>query len=332
MPAPNADAILAIARNFWECRILLTAAELDLFTLLARTTLTAEEVARRIGGDPRAVTILLDALAAMELLAKRDGRYACPPEVAVHLASDSPQSVLPMVLHSASLWRRWSELTGVVRGDPEARARAQGARDEAAERAFIGAMHVVSGPRAATLVSIVKPGSAQALLDIGGASGTYTIAFLQACPRMRATLFDRPTVVGLARERLAAAGLLERAALVGGDFYRDELPRGHDLALLSAIIHQNSPAQNEELYRKVRRALVPGGRLIIRDHVMSSDRTDPRDGAIFAINMLVGTEGGGTYTLAEIESGLTAAGFERVRLLQGGPGMMGIVEVHRPPG
>ena len=326
MPAPNADAILALARNFWECRVLLTAAELDLFTLLAPTPLTAQAVADRIHGDRRAVTILLDALAAMELLRKHGPQYQCLPGVAESLARSSPKSVLPMVLHSATLWRRWTELSGVVRGDAQARSRAQAPHDDAGLAAFIGAMHVVSGPRAATIVAAIDPGPARALLDVGGGPGTYTIAFLKAAPQMRATLFDQPEVVEMARVQLTQAGVLERVRLVGGDFERDALPAGHDLALVSAIIHQNSPAQNVDLFRKVWRALELGGRIVVRDHVMSADRLDPRDGALFAVNMLVATAGGNVYTFSEIEAGLTAAGFTRVRQLQGGPGMMGLVD------
>ena len=122
----------------------------------------------------------------------------------------------------------------------------------------------------------------------------------------------------MARERLAEAGVLDRVRLVAGDFYRNELPGGHDLALLSAIIHQNSPEENVDLFRKVFHALVSGGRIVIRDHVMEPDRTEPKDGAIFAVNMLVNTEGGSTYTYEEIRSWLEEAGFVNVRYLKSG--------------
>jgi predicted O-methyltransferase YrrM len=168
------------------------------------------------------------------------------------------------------------------------------------------------------------------LLDVGGASGTYTMALLDAAPGLRATLFDLPHVIPLARERLAAAGTLDRVELVAGDLERDALPGGHDLVLLSAIIHSYSLAQNLDLYRKCLAALVPGGRLLIRDHVMSPDRTQPKAGALFAINMLVNTRGGGTFTLEEITDGLTQAGFERIRLVQSGEVMNGVVEAFRP--
>lgn len=147
---------------------------------------------------------------------------------------------------------------------------------------------------------------------------------------MRATLFDRPEVIPLARERLAAAGLARRVRLVEGDFYTDELPGGHDLALVSAIIHQNSPAENIALFRKVRSALVSEGRIIIRDHVMAPDRVTPKDGALFAVNMLMNTQGGSTYTFDEIRSWLEEAGFVKTRLTQTGDRMDGLVEALAP--
>jgi hypothetical protein len=98
----------------------------------------------------------------------------------------------------------------------------------------------------------------------------------------------------------------------------------------STIIHQNSPEQNEALYRKCFDALEAGGRIVIRDHVLSPDRTRPPSGALFAINMLVATPGGGCYTFEEIRVGLEAAGLERVRQLREDEQMDGLVEAFRP--
>ncbi|MGD8451414.1 MAG: methyltransferase [Phycisphaerae bacterium] len=327
MPTPTRDELLQLARGFMEARILLTAAELDVFTLLAGDWLDVEQVAARCGGTRRGLTILLDALAGMGLLAKRDGRYHCESPIAQHLAADSRESVLPMVRHSASLWHRWSELTEVVRGEAESPARSRSTWDE---RAFIEAMAVVAGPMAASVAEVIAPASARRLLDVGTGPGSYTAALLRVAPRLHATAFDLPSVIEIARERLRAAGLEQRVTFVPGDFYADELPPGHDLALLSAIIHQNSPQQNVDLYRKVWRALEPGGRIIVRDHILQPDRAGSRPATIFAVNMLVGTEGGNCYTFAEIEANLEEAGFERVGLLQASEQMAGVVEAFKP--
>ncbi len=329
MSEPTAESLLDLARGFMEPRILLTGAELDLFTLLGRESLTATQLAGRLAADLRGLSTVLDALVAIGLLTKSDGRYTCPPAVARYLSSDSAESVLPMVLHAAVISQNWAQLVPKVLG-PAARTASQVAAEPGQLAAFIGAMQVVGSRAAPAVARAIQPGRARRLLDVGGASGTYTIALLRESPELRATLFDRPAVVDMAREHLASEGLLDRVDLVGGDFYADDLPGGHDLVLLSAIIHQNSRPQNVALYRKCAAAMVPGGRLVVRDHVLAEDRTAPRGGAIFAVNMLANTPGGGCYTLAETTADLLAAGLERVRLVQPDQRMDGLIEAFLP--
>ena len=326
----SVEDILRVTQGFMESRILLSAAELDLFTILSWSPLNADETANRAGADVRALTFLLDALVGMGFLVKEDQTYRCQDIVSGLLAKAAAGSILPMLLHVNSLWERWSCLTDVVRRGAAPELRYEFEQNEEELRAFIGAMHAVGSRLATSIVSMVRPGAARSLMDVGGGLGSYTIAFLQAVPGMRATLFDLPPVVQLAREHLDREGLLDRVNLVGGDFHEQELPPGHDLALISAVIHSNSPEQNFDLYGKVFRSLDRGGRILIRDHVMQPDRAHPKEGAIFAINMLVGTEGGGTYTYEEIEADLTKAGFIRVRLLNRGEHMDGIVEAFKP--
>ena len=197
-------------------------------------------------------------------------------------------------------------------------------------RAFIGAMEVVGQTLAPRIVSLVGISGARRLLDVGGASGIYTIAFLEAEPRMQATLFDLPPVIDIAHERLTAAGMLDRVTLVAGDYRIDPLPAGHDLAFVSAIIHQNSPAENVAMFRNIFNAIKPGGRIVVRDHILSPDRTHPKPGALFAVNMLVGTEGGNSYTETEIHDVLEQAGFVSVRIIHPDTRMDGLMEGFRP--
>ncbi len=325
----TAESILELARGFMASRILLSGAELDLFTLLVEKPLSAEEIAAAIGSELRGTVILLDALSALGFILKKDGRYLTEPSVAPRLSSTAPESILPMVLHMATVWQNWSEITDIVLGKTTAGLRQKGALAKENRQAFIGAMHVVASKAAPQVVTTINPEQAGRLLDVGGGSGTYTLAVLAARPQMQATLFDLPPVIEMARDRLAAAGMLDRVELVAGDFYADELPAGHDLALLSAIIHQNSDAQNRMLYAKIFHSLNPGGRVMVRDHVMSPDRTQPTEGALFAVNMLAGTKGGRTYTFEEIKEGLTAAGFNRINLIQT-KGMFSLVEGFKP--
>lgn len=328
-PREELTAILGKARSFWEARTLMTAAELDLFSLLREVPRTLPQVCEELSSDPRGTEALLNALVALGPLVKRRGAFRTRPGLEKALSSSEPESVLPVILHMAQLWNRWGRLTEIVREGWKAAAGDGPGRDAEAVEAFIGAMHTIGSGMARGVISRLDLSGREALIDVGGGSGVYTIAALRAAPRMRATLFDRPPVIEIARERLREEELLDRVDLVSGDFYADALPAGHDLALLSAIIHQNGPEQNVALYRKVFDSLLPGGSVVIRDHVMSEDHTEPVSGALFAINMLVNTPGGSTYSFGEIREGLEAAGFEDPRLLHCGE-MDSLVTARRP--
>ncbi len=317
-------SIIDDIRSFQTSRALLTAVELDVFTRLGREPMTAPGLAALLEADERGLTRLLDALVAGGALLKEAGRYR-PAERTASLSADHPQSVLPMAQHLVTLWDTWSDLTQTVRTgrNPEAE---RSNRTEKSLAAFIGAMHVVGRELAEEVAAAYDASWATRLLDIGGGSGTYSLAFLRRNPRLRGVLFDQAGVVPLARQRLDQEGFLQRVELVASDFYRADLLPGCDLALLSGIIHQNSPAQNEALFGKVRQPLQPGGRLLIRDHVMDEDRSRPAAGAWFALNMLVNTPGGDCYTFAEIKAGLERAGFRDVAFLRRGERMDGLVE------
>ncbi len=320
------EAILGLIRKFMESRIFLTAAELDIFSLLSKHPMSAQEIADKIQVTLRGITILLDALVPMGLLEKKAEKYYCPAEVTALLSKDSPTSIMPMVMLSAVGWKRWSNLTEIVRYGLQNAGPSAFERSKSEQETFILAMRTIAYRLAPGIVAAIKPIGAKKLLDIGGGSGSYTQAFLETYPDMKATLFDLPSVIKIAQTVLADADLIDRITFVPGDYNKDELPTGHDLALLSAIIHQNSPEQNIELYRKVYRALEPGGRLIIRDHVMSPDHTQPIRGTLFAVNMLIVTPEGRTYSFEEIKASLESAGFTKINLIQPDKQMNGLIE------
>jgi predicted O-methyltransferase YrrM len=314
------DDIMAIARAFMRSRIILTAAELDLFTAIADGYSTVERIAEKNGLSGRPLARVLDCLVTFGYLAKDGDDYSLTEEGAA-MSSRHSASSLPMILHMSRLWDTWSGLTRIVQKGPGSESELPKVMDQDSRRAFIGAMHVIGRTLSEEIAGSLDLSGFHKLLDIGGGSGTYTIAFLKKNPKLQAVLFDLEDVIGMARERLESEGLIDRTVLVPGDFYQDELPGGCDAALLSAIIHQNSPEQNLELYRKIFRALEPGGIVIIRDHIMNESRTWPPEGALFAINMLVNTRGGDTYTIGEVEKTLGEAGFVDIKPVRSGERM-----------
>ena len=317
--------VLEDVRGFFKSRVILTAAELDLFTRLERGQAAADDLAKELRCDQRSLTRLLDCLVALKLLSKQDSVYQTS-ERGVLLSAEHPETELPMVLHMSGLWETWSGLTETLQTGENPRRKPVARRGQDSLKDFIGAMHVVGRSLSNEIADSYDLSPFNRLLDIGGATGTYTIAFLEKNPEMTAVLFDLPDVIPWAEERFGSEGLLGRVEFVAGDFYHDELPKGCDLALLSAIIHQNSPQENLNLYRKIHRALMPHGKLLIRDHVMDPARTFPTQGTLFAINMLVNTKGGDTYTFDEIEDALKNVGFAQVELVRKGERMDCLVE------
>lgn len=321
--------LMEAVRAFQPACIIAAAADLDVFTALDGQAMPAVMLAARIGGQPRATTILLDALVALELLQKTRDVYAVPRAVADLLSERSPVNILPGVRHQANCLRRWVQLAQVVRQGKPAEQTPSVRGPEADCEAFIGAMNTFSVATAPGLVARLEPLRFSRLLDIGGASGTWTIAFLLAAPDATAVLFDLPEVVPLARERLTAAHLIDRVTLISGDYHLDDLPGGADLAWLSAVTHQNSREQNIALYARIHAALTAGGALLIRDVVMDVSRTRPPMGALFAVNMLVGTEAGNTYTFHEYRDDLTRAGFGEIELFHQDEGMDSLIRARK---
>ncbi|MEE8452439.1 MAG: methyltransferase [Thermoguttaceae bacterium] len=327
---PDRQKILDRMADFMSACVIGAAAELDLFTLLGCRPLSADEVADQLRADRRATAMLLDAVAALDLLDKQDDRYRLPDELLPLLSEEGTDNILPMVRHRMNVLRGWSQLAWVTRaGIPGPRQAS--IRGPAGDReAFIAAMHTYSGPVADELVARLGPPKFKHLLDVGGASGTWTLAFLRAVEAAKATIFDLPDALGQARQRIGRTEFAERIDFAPGDFYVDDLPVGADYAWVSAIVHQHSREHNRDLFAKVHAALAPGGRIAIRDIVMKPSRTEPLEGAMFAINMLVHTDTGGTFTMDELAEDLQAAGFVEPRLEVEDEAMNSVVVATKP--
>jgi (2Fe-2S) ferredoxin/ubiquinone/menaquinone biosynthesis C-methylase UbiE len=301
------DELAQSIRGFQESRAILTALELDLFTAIQGGA-TAAQAAAAAGTEARATEMLLDALASLELVRKEGAVFHNAPVAARFLAAGSPDSARMAMLHTARLWHRWSGLTECVRtgtATPDERG-AEGTE------AFIAAMHNNARQRAAQLAQATAAG-ANRMLDVGGGSGAYAIALAQANPQLHAEVFDQPAVLAIAERHIREAGLEARISTRVGDLRTDEFGGGYDLVLLSAICHMLGVEENRDLLARVYRALVKGGRVAIQDFLLRADKTGPRAGALFSLNMLVNTRGGASYSEEEYTAWLREAGFGEVR-------------------
>jgi len=324
------DELLEISRAYQRTSLLMAAAELDVFSVLGSEPMSADQLATALEADRRGTALLADALAALGFLEKIDDQYSPAPGIVEALTADGEASILPYVLHGAACARSWVQLADSVEmGGPVNTG--PGIRGAAAEQAsYIEAMEVVNRRWAPEVVASLGPPVFEHMLDVGGGPATWSIAFARAVPAARITLYDQPEVLPISRKHVEAAGLTDRFTFVAGDFYSDDaLPAGADLAWASAIAHQSSRQQNRDLFAKIHAALAPGGHIMVRDVVMDDARISPPFGAMFAVHMLVMTEKGGTFSLAELSEDLEAAGFVDVELARKAPDMSSVVRARK---
>jgi precorrin-6B methylase 2 len=303
--------ILELASAFQASRVLLSAVELDLFSALDEAPRTSAEVARAIGADPRGADRLLNALCALGLLEKRAGRFRNGPTASQFLVRGESGCVEGL-MHWVHLWESWSTLTTAVRRGGAALPAPVGARDDAWRQAFIAAMHWRAAQHAPHVVGSLDLADVSRVLDVGGGSGAYAMAFVRARPGLRATIFDLPDILPLTRRYVDEANLAGRIELAAGDYHADPPGEGFDLVFLSAILHSNSPAENRQLLARCAAALRAGGQMVIQEFVLDEERTSPLFPALFALNMLVGTPAGDAYTEAEIRAWMAAVSVREI--------------------
>ena len=302
--ARSFDELLETLRSFQESRTLMTGLELGVFSAVEPRA-SAAEVAARTGTDPRAMGILLHALVALGALAKEEGRFRCTP------GGQGLARARGGLMHTVNRWETWGTLTASVKAGT-AQTPEPTARNQAWTEDFIAAMDARARAVAPGVARQVDLDGVARMLDVGGGSGYFAIAFAQAAPDLRAVVLDQPAVLPITLRHIQAAGLQDRITVQPGNLNEDDLGEGFDLVLLSAICHMLDEVENQDLFVRAGRALRSGGRVVIRDFLLEPDRTGPREAALFALNMLVGTRSGNVYTQAEYAAWLEAAGFGSV--------------------
>jgi len=296
-----------LAVSFQQSRILLTAFELDLFTFMDGRLSTAESLAEKTGADAGGLTRLLNALAAMGLVKKTHDKFFNAEESSMYLVKGKPEYMAGL-MHTNHLWNTWSALTDSVKKGTAVCTRDKKAADERLD-SFIGAMHYRAVPQSKIISLLIDFTGVKKFLDLGGGSGAFSMAFIKRNPGLTAVLFDIPGVVELAKNYAAAENLLDSFSYIPGDYLTDDYGSEYDLIFASAIVHINSFDENKNIVQKCYNSLNPGGQIVISDFIMNDDRTEPKIGALFAINMLVGTSSGNTYTEKEILCWFKEAGF-----------------------
>jgi SAM-dependent methyltransferase len=306
--------ILRTSNAYWHSSLIHTAVNLDLFTVIGDRALSGSEIADAASCDERAVTTLLNAVVALGLLKKSDNKFSNTELSSSSLVRTSRRYIGHMIQHHGHLARAWVKLEESVKSGKSVRGRSSGATGDTQE-AFLCGMHVQAMAIAPQMVGQIDLQGRQTLLDLGGGPGTWAIHFALANPGLQATIFDLPGSRPFAEQTIAQFKASDQVSFHGGDFTTDAFPQGFDAAWLSHILHGEDPSSCSEILRKAVDALHDGGLLFIHEFILDDDGTSPVFPAIFSLNMLLVTQGGRSYTRAELDGLLREAGIQETKLL-----------------
>jgi predicted O-methyltransferase YrrM len=307
--------LMGLASGQTEARIVQTAIELAVFDALENSTQTATDVAHRLDLDPRATELLLNALAALLLLDKNDASFSLSEAARRFLLKSSPQYLGGMIHFESALWSHWENLPEAIRSGRPVRPPNMYQNDAAETETFINAMDSLVKARgdAEVLAKAIDWSGVADLLDVGSGPATYPIALCARFPKLRVTILDLPATLTITERFVRAAGLSDRITLIAGDYRSDSVPGSYDVILLSNIVHGENPDRNAALLLKLASNLKPGGRIIVKDHILDGTRANPPVGAIFSMLMLLTTDGGRCYSFAEIRSWMEKASLGKVQ-------------------
>lgn len=302
------------ALSYRTSAVLFAAVGLDVFTILAAGPRTADEVARACGGQREPVRLLLEACVAAELLTRDGDRYANTPVGEAFLVRGGPAYSANGFKYAEDLYPAWGRLGELMRtGRPPMPPETILGEDKEKTRAFVLAMHERARGIGSVLPHIVDLKGRRHLLDVGGGPGTYSVELVQQNPGLRATVLDVPGVLAVSRELVDASGVADRVQLMPGDYLRSPFGSGYDVALLSGMMHRETPDDCRLLLTKAFDALDRGGLAIVSDVFFDDDtRRTPPFAVYFALNMMLTSEHGSAHAKTEMAAWMREVGFTDV--------------------
>jgi 2-polyprenyl-3-methyl-5-hydroxy-6-metoxy-1,4-benzoquinol methylase len=309
----NPSEMMQLFSAFQKSRILLTAYEIDIFTIINDKKLTVNDIAKEIKTETKATERLLNALCGLGFLNKENELFSNTDFSNDFLVKGKPSYMLG-IQHLVHLWDTWSNMTYTIKNGEPPHVKEINDRGDVWLRAFINAMHGRGRQRAVSVAPLIDFENVKTMLDVGGGSGVFSSTFVSQNPKLSSTIFDLRNVIPITQEFIEQSGYADRIKTLVGDYREDGFGGKYDMIFLSAIIHSNSYHVNNNLIRKCVDSLNSKGQIVILDYVMNNDRTLPVSGAIFALNMLVGTEDGDTYTRSEISEWLNNAGIYNIEI------------------
>ncbi len=328
------DRIMQFVWAFAPPLVIEAAVRHRMFDVLAEHPLALDELVRATGASARGLAAIADALVGFGLLVHDDAeRYALTPESDAFLVSHHPAFVGGIFRHiSTQLLPNWLHLNEVVGSGRPAQSVNSAEEGMAFFAQFVEDIFPMSYPSARVLaeaLTLAQAGGPVSVLDLAAGSGVWGITLAQSSPHVTVRAVDWAGVLPVTQRIAERLGLGDRLTTVAGDLLEADFGTGHQVATLGHILHSEGVERSRALLQRAYAALAPGGTIAIAEFLVDADRRGPLNGLIFALNMLVNTDEGGTYSFAEIAGWLVEAGFTNPRLLPV-PGPSPLILATRP--
>jgi len=308
----NPRRLLQLSNSYWSTCALHAAVKLDVLTAIGDRPATLDDLVDRVGAPQRGLSMLLDALTAMELLRKTGSSYEANAGVSKYLSKESPDYIGFMILHHHHLMESWVHLEQSVKSGQPSAARSSRA-DPVRRESFLMGMLASASQTAPKIVPHLDLSGRRHLVDVGGGPGTYAIHMCRANPGLRATVFDLPTTRPFAEQTVARFGLSERIDFAEGDYLEQDIPGSYDVAWLSHVLHAEGPDGCKMILDRTVAALEPGGLIMVHEFILRDTMDGPLFPALFAMNMLLRSQSGQSYSETQIADMLVAAGAKNIR-------------------
>jgi SAM-dependent methyltransferase len=319
--------LLETSGYYWKTCTLHAGVKLDVFTVIGKKSLSVGDICKKTDADPRGMSVLLNALSAMELIIKTGLLYSNTSSALTFLSKDSPKYIGFMIMHHHHLMESWSKMDeAVIDGKP---IRTQSSSfDEKKRESFLLGMFNIGMAIAPELSKELDLKGCTDLLDFGGGPGTYAIHFCLANPKLKAKIYDLPTTRPFAEKTVNKFNVAERVKFLDGNFIEDDFnyKNQFDAAWLSHVIHGEGPEDAEMIISKAVSGLRPEGKIFIHEFIMNSNMDGPLFPALFSMNMFLGTDKGQSYSESQIFGMLENQGIKNIHRLDFvGPTESGII-------
>ena len=324
--------IIEVGLGFWQSRTLLSAVEMEVFTLLGKEKKSGEEIRKELGLHIRGTWDFLDALVAMKFLDREgngeDAKYFNTDLASIYLDKNSTDYIGGILeMASTRLYHYWGDLTeGLKTGKPQSESKHNLEpifdilyKDEDKLEEFMRAMSGLSSMNFESFANKFDFSNYTTLCDVGGATGQLSIMVAKANQHMQCISFDLPLVEPIAKKVIEKAGLSDKVKTASGDFFNDPLPKA-EIITMGMILHDWNLENKMKLINAAYNSLPEGGAFIAIENIIDDNRRENVFGLMMSLNMLIEFGEAFDFTGADYTKWCKEVGFEKVEILPlGGP-------------